>query len=150
VIHAAPKAGWKFTTWAGACKGSAPSCSLRASAASRVGATFAGPGSEANPLAVGTPAVFNDQVAKWKVTILGSQLQGDDLIVQVQATPLTVTGDVAWTFGLADWMFVKAVGSYGSVSALALTVCPTPSTDLRNVVGISRRTGLALSREGRP
>jgi len=35
-----PKAGWTFSTWAGACRGSAPTCRVRVVRPLRVGATF--------------------------------------------------------------------------------------------------------------
>jgi hypothetical protein len=55
VVKALPLSGWKRTTWAGACKGSAATCSLRLNARRFLAVRFVPPGSAANPVRLGTP-----------------------------------------------------------------------------------------------
>jgi hypothetical protein len=56
VLMSRPGKGWKLTTWSGACRGAAPTCALRLSHAARVAVRFAAPGTQANPIPVGSAA----------------------------------------------------------------------------------------------
>jgi hypothetical protein len=53
-VTARPLPGWKLTTWAGACKGASPRCSLRLKAKKSAMVTFVPPGDRLNPFRFGS------------------------------------------------------------------------------------------------
>jgi hypothetical protein len=53
VVNASAAKGWKLTKWTGACKGSAPKCSLRLRGRHTVAVTFVPPGNWLNPYPLG-------------------------------------------------------------------------------------------------
>ena len=53
-LNALPLTGWKLTKWAGACKRSAATCSLKLKAHRSVAVTFVPPGDRLNPYPLGT------------------------------------------------------------------------------------------------
>lgn len=107
VIKASPLAGWKLTRWLGACKGSAPTCSLKLKAGrSAAVVTFVPPGDRLNPYRPGTAAKVNDGLGNWSMRILSTSEQGNDLIVRVQAT-LAQSVPNSWTLGLDYATFLK-------------------------------------------
>jgi hypothetical protein len=78
VVRTVPTDGWKFTTWAGACKGSAPTCALRPKKASSVGVTFVPPGARENPYAIGqTGAIGNG----WNLRVVSVTPNANDQVV---------------------------------------------------------------------
>jgi hypothetical protein len=54
VVLPKPSTMWRVAAWAGACKGSAPTCTVRMTKARHVSVKFASPGTESNPIAVGS------------------------------------------------------------------------------------------------
>ena len=81
VIRTTPAAGWKFTTWAGACKGSEATCSLQLRTDSAVGVSFVPPGARSNPYPLGTAVTL---VGGWRVTINSDRINADEQVEAVR------------------------------------------------------------------
>jgi hypothetical protein len=79
MVKASPLAGWKLTTWAGACKGSAATCSLKLKARKSVAVTFVPPGDRLNPYPLGTSVLL---YGDWRVKVNSAILNAD---TQVEA-----------------------------------------------------------------
>jgi len=69
VVNASPRTGWKLTKWAGACKGSSETCSLRLGARRSAGVAFAPPGDPLNPYPLGTAVTLTGPSGSWQVKI---------------------------------------------------------------------------------
>lgn len=83
-LRAAPAAGWKLTTWAGACKGAAASCSLQPRETARVAVRFVPPGARANPFPLGTAVELD---GAWKLTVNSSILDADSQVAALNPPP---------------------------------------------------------------
>jgi len=79
VLKAVPLAGWKMTAWAGACKGSAATCSLKLKARRSVGVTFVPPGDRLNPYPLGTSVLVAEG---WRLKVNSAIINAD---TQVEA-----------------------------------------------------------------
>lgn len=73
VVRALPVRGWKLTTWAGACHGSAATCSLKLKARRDVKVTFAPPGDVLNPYRLGQAVKLN----AWRLKVNSATLNAD-------------------------------------------------------------------------
>jgi hypothetical protein len=69
VVKASPQAGWKLTKWAGACKGSSETCSLRLGARRSAAVAFVPPGNHSNPYPLGSTATLMGPTGKWQVKV---------------------------------------------------------------------------------
>lgn len=78
VVRPAPTTGWKFTAWAGACKGSAPTCTVRPRRASSVGVTFVPPGARENPYAIGQTGPLGNN---WNLRVNSVTPNANDQVV---------------------------------------------------------------------
>ena len=125
-VKESPASGWKLWKWAGACHGSAASCSLRVTAPrfGFVTASFVPPGDRLNPYPLGTPATVSDGLGKWSMRILSASEQGGDLIVSVQAT-LAPSVPNSWTLGLDYATFLTVRDG----DELATDQCLPPAPD---------------------
>jgi hypothetical protein len=81
VIRTTPAAGWKFTTWAGACKGSGATCSLQLRAGSDVGVNFVPPGVRSNPYPLHAAVTL---VGGWRVRINSDTIKADEQVEAVR------------------------------------------------------------------
>jgi hypothetical protein len=89
VVNAAAAKGWKLTKWTGACKGSAPKCSLRLRGWHTVAVTFVPPGNWLNPYALGKAAMLE---GGWSVKVNSATI---DATSEVEAVVDPDTGDHA-------------------------------------------------------
>jgi hypothetical protein len=76
-----PGTGWKFGTWAGACRGTASTCKVRMNRAARVGVTFIAPGDRANPFPLGQTVKIS---AKWEMKVISATVNATDQVVGLQ------------------------------------------------------------------
>src|SRR5438128_12547857 len=96
VLRAQPQSGWKLSTWTGACRGAAPTCSLHVKAATRVGVRFIAPGTQANPVPLGTAASidFGHTGTSLKVASVTPNAMSQVLAVDPKAAPPPEMRDV--------------------------------------------------------
>jgi hypothetical protein len=90
-LIARPAKAWKMDTWAGACRGRGPTCTLRLTHAVRVRVVFIAPGTKKNPIPLGTEAYIDEDGALnhygWGLRVLSSELRDKkQLVVQLSAT----------------------------------------------------------------
>jgi hypothetical protein len=76
-----PGTGWKFSTWAGACRGTASTCRLRMNRAARVGVTLVPPGAKTNPIPLSHSAGLD---GGWMFTVISAK---PDATQQIAAIP---------------------------------------------------------------
>jgi len=86
VVKALPLAGWKLTGWAGACKCTAATCSLRLKARRSVAVTFVPPGDRLNPYAVGKNGAIHDG---WELRINATVPNANSIIEAVKISTAT-------------------------------------------------------------
>lgn len=140
-ITATPATRWKFAKWGGACEGSAAKCSLRVTRAARVGVTFAAPGTQANPIPVGTTATID---GFWYLGVNSSGQQGTNLVVSLTATATHSSSLILAPLDLNIFVY-GGLGAYGIKS----NHCTDPSPDflLQGKYGFS---GMLEAPEGQP
>lgn len=140
VIRTAPAAGWKFTTWAGACKGFKATCSLELHTSADVGVSFVPPGARSNPYPLGTPVTL---VGGWRVTVHPGTIEADKQVeavrdkngfvvndpppagAQYALVNLSVSYVGAGASGFEDYLF-GAIKAEGGSNALYEPSCVPP------------------------
>jgi hypothetical protein len=105
-LVATPTQRGKLGPWAGACKGSAPKCTLIMKQSERVSETFIQRGARSNPYPLATPGTVFDGLGEWSLQILGASQQGNNLIIDVKGT-LSPSSVNSWTLGLAYEAYVR-------------------------------------------
>jgi hypothetical protein len=123
-VTAWPSSGWKFGTWVGACRGLPSKCVLRVSRATHVAVTFIPPGARANPIRVGTFAFIDASGVGWRLKVVSTQAQRQDLVLLLSATAM---GSDLATYQLDFNIFI--MGRLGAVYSLATASCTPPSPD---------------------
>lgn len=89
VVNASPLAGWKLTKWAGACRGSSKTCSLRLRAGRSTEVAFVPPGNHLNPYPLGTAATLSGPTGDWQVRVNSVSI---DANAQIEAVIDPATG----------------------------------------------------------
>lgn len=84
-VKASPATGWKLTTWAGACHGSAATCSLRLKARRSIAVTFVPPGDRLNPYPLGTAVTVNEfsNEGNWRMTVNSATINANSQVEAV-------------------------------------------------------------------
>jgi hypothetical protein len=145
VATAKPSEGWKFRTWAGACQGSAATCTLRLKAKRSVVVNFVPPGDRLNPYPLGTAMPL---YGGWKLKVNSANLDADAQVEAVidPSTGLPANADppageqyalvnVSLTFGgagsasVGNYVF-SWLGARGAHNALYQPGCTPPPLDL--------------------
>lgn len=129
-LNATATPGWKLT-WRGACKGGDARCALHVTRSTRVVVRFVPPGVQANPLPLGTAAGIQDG-GLWDLKVLSSQLQGQDLFVQIAATD--TSGGYLDLLPLQLNIFIRG-GLFEYTPASALT-CTPPDPNFLTLPGV--------------
>lgn len=112
VVRALPLTRWKLTTWAGACHGSAASCSLRLKAKRSAGVTFVPPGNRLNPYPLGTAVKL---WGNWRLKVNSAIINADQVEADNNQPPpppgaqftlvnVTVTYLGVGSSSLQDWL----------------------------------------------
>jgi hypothetical protein len=83
-VKALPLTGWKLTTWAGACEGSATTCSLRLKKRRSIAVTFVPPGDRMNPYPLGTAVTTSDS---WVEKVNSATINADAAVEAVPNPP---------------------------------------------------------------
>jgi hypothetical protein len=146
VITTAPASGWKVTTWAGTCRNSAATCSLRLTAASRVSVTIVPPGARDNPYLEGQAVKLD---GGWTANLQSAIFNANDQIAAVRdgsgkpinAPPAPGTQyaliEVMFTYvgagssNLGEWLSAHELDAVGADNAsYRPTGCIPPPADL--------------------
>jgi hypothetical protein len=126
VINASPQSGWKLTTWAGACKGSSETCSLRLKAERSAAVAFAPPGSHSNPYPLDAGVTLTGPTGNWQVTVDSATINATDeveaVIDPVQGTHPNLPPPAGWQYSLVNLTMTYA----GSGSATASSFLASP------------------------
>jgi hypothetical protein len=159
-------ARWKLATWAGACKGSAPSCSLKLKTRASVAATFVPPGDRLNPYSVGK-AVTLPSVSiegSWRLTVNSATINAD-AAVEAVIDPYTqqpangppppgaqytlVNISATYVGGGSSYLgdFVGDIEAEGARNAgyIGDGACVPPSPDIGNNSGVNVFSGQTVS-----
>lgn len=85
VARALPVAGWKLTTWAGACVGSTATCSLRLQTRRSVAVTFVPPGARLNAFRLGKAVRMPEfeQGGVWRMKVKSATINADAAVEAV-------------------------------------------------------------------
>ena len=143
-LHAAPTATWKLTKWAGACNGTAASCSLRLRQAARVSVTFVPPGDRLNPYPLGTSVRLD---GGWRLTVNSAIIDANPQVEAVTdqyghpANPPPPAGEqyalvnVSLTYVASGFSNVSSyvdywLGAEGARNARYQLACTPPPLDL--------------------
>jgi hypothetical protein len=141
-LRVAPAAGWKLTMWAGACNGTAASCSLRLRETARVSVTFVPPGNRSNPYPLGS-AVRMD--GGWQLTVNSAIIDADPQVEAVTGNPPPPAGmqyalvNVSLTYVATGFSNVSSyvdywLGAEGAGNARYPLACTPPPLDLSAVL----------------
>jgi len=149
-VKASPQSGWKLTAWAGACKGSSPTCSLRLKATRSVAVTFVPPGDRLNPYPLGSAVPVGSMDGDWEVTVNSATIDADTEVEAENGNVPPPAGDhytlVNFTFALvgggsssvANFLQDGAFVTEGSHNApYSPDACTPPSPDLGSAGTIS-------------
>lgn len=113
-----PGTGWKFGTWAGACRGTASKCNVPMLRAERVGVNFLAPGIRANPIPLGTVGNID---GFWLLKVVSTHAEGRDLVLLLSAT---ATGSDLGLYQLALNIFI--LGTLHDEYSLDDSCAPSP------------------------
>lgn len=143
-VEAVPVTGWKLTRWAGACKGAAPTCSLRLKTRRSVAVTFVPPGDRLNPYPLGRSVTTNDG---WRVKVNSATINAERRRRRFDLSPpagsqytvvnLTMTYVGGASGNLGDFLVnshqMEAEAERGSGLLYAPDSCTPPQPDLGDV-----------------
>jgi len=118
VVNASPQAGWKLTRWAGACRGSSETCSLRIRARQTAGVAFAPPGNHLNPYPLGTAVTLIGPTGNWQLKINSAILDADS-----QSRAFDPPPQAGWQYALMNLTMTYA----GSGSATPASFLDSPA-----------------------
>jgi hypothetical protein len=126
VVKASPLAGWKLTKWAGACRGSAETCSLRLKGRRSAAVAFAPPGSHSNPYPLGTSVTLTGPTGNWQVkvdsVIMNANAQVEAVIDPVLKTRPNRQPAAGWQYTLIN--FTMTFEGSGSVAPSSIIDAP--------------------------
>jgi hypothetical protein len=127
-LQAIPNWGAEFISWTGCVPTNSRVCHLRQGSRS-VHVRFSWPGGQFDPVPFGQDS--NVVGGRWNMTVLSARKEGSDLIVRIEAKNWFLTN---WTFGLADWIFLRE----GKSAELASDQCIPPAPNFLTDVGVSQ------------
>jgi hypothetical protein len=106
MVNAAPQEGWKLTKWAGACRGSSETCSLRLRARRSAAVAFVPPGHRLNPYPLGSVATLTGLAGSWQVTVnsvtINANAQAEAVIDPVLKTHPNPPPPAGWQYALIN------------------------------------------------
>jgi hypothetical protein len=118
VVNASPQEGWKLTKWAGACKGSSKTCSLRLRRRRSAAVAFVPPGSHLNPYPIGAAATLTGSSGNWQVKVDSAILDAN-----AQADPFNPPPRAGWQYALVT--LTMTYGGSGSSAPTSLLDSPS-------------------------